>query len=362
MDEADRLLEPYRHSGAKSILLNFILIVRGHLHRAVYDYKRAEKLYLQAGRDRNGVILALRLVQSGREQEALELAKEKWLKEKKTPSPAKRAAYQGMLGTALLSREDYEQAQHHLETAAKTLEALDAINWLITVRIYLAKLYFAQGKSARAVECLRYSFGQIEARGYYDLDWWQPWVVAEMCAEAIRANIETDLVESLACKRLLPQHIDPFLPLVNHGDEAVKTKVNRILEKIGDLPGLTARLLLEKCDDEIVRKYLLKWLNDKWLTEIGLLRLREVLPWQQLAVFLASIYPPFQGDNENETNKKISKALIKSANTIKTQKKTARKKLAKNPSVLFPQGRGKAYGWAIDEGIINPQAPLPHHE
>jgi ATP/maltotriose-dependent transcriptional regulator MalT len=355
LDEADRLLEKYRLLGSQSRLLNYVLITRGHLYREIYDYERAEEIYLKAGRGHpNGVLLALRLAQRDRMREALDLALTRWRDVQKRESPVEKALYQAMLGTAYLGVGDYEEARAYLEDADRILAEHQATYGLIPVRAYLSKLAFVTGKPATGIELLRYVFDRMAEAGCYNLDWWQPWVFAELCAKAIAADIHPDFVEGLAKRRFTVEHASPYLSLVNSSKQTLRRRAIRILEHLGATTRLEARLMLNGCESAHTRERLIRWLDSGWLTEVGLLRLRQFLSWRQTEVLLAWICPRLHGSIEE-----MGKQLAVSRDTINTHIETIGITFEQAIGEPFPKGKGAhalAYDWAIHNGIVNPYA------
>lgn len=353
LDEADALLNKYRQSGSQSPLLKFVLITRGHLYREVYDYTKAEELYRKAGYGgASGTMLALRLVQPDYTQEALELARENWREEQRGESPVSRGAFQAMLGIAYLNASNYEQSQLYLEAAEKIFEKYNAIYFLITVRMYLSKLYLIVDEKPKGIQSLRYTLSQMAEEGYYGLDIWQPWVVAEMCAQAILEEIEPDFVERLIMRRLVSQHVDPFLPLVSNNRQAVRNRSSRILESLGCGDQILARQIISECLNKQTRQRLVQWLDEKWLTEVGLVRLKQLLTWRQIETFLLWIHPLIQGSIE-----KIAEEMGIGRDGVNTNLRNIRTAFQEKADVRVPGGKGAhsaAYHWAVREHFIDP--------
>jgi ATP/maltotriose-dependent transcriptional regulator MalT len=355
LDEADRLLAPYRILNISAPLLDYVLITRAELVQETYDYERATALYAQVHDLPISYLALLKLAQPGAEAEALELAQAAWRQLHTHNSPVFRAKAQTRLGVALLATRDTAQARLHLEEAEATLERYGAVHALITARLYLAKLYGMLDRTEAVLDNLRFVFSQMAARGYFGLLIWQPGVIAELCAQALHAGIEPDFVERLSIKRLTAAHAAFFSPLVNDANEAVRSRATRILHGLGG-PALTqARDKLSQCKNETVKKCLADWLGSGWLTDVGLLRLEQALSWRQMEVFLLWISPDIYGRTE-----RIASETFISVDTVNTHLKDCRALLADKMGVQFPKGKGAymaAYDWAIRNGIVNPQAP-----
>lgn len=358
LDEADALMAKHRQLGSQSDLLDFILITRGHLHRDTYDYQLAENLYRSAGRGlhetSNGVILALRLTQTDRNQEALDLAQISWRKHQGVESPVRRAKYQVLLGLAYVGVGNRLPALSCLEQSAKTLMEHGAIYDLTAVQIYLAQLYFALDMPNRGLACLDEAMKWMARNECYNLDIWLPWAVAEMCAVALRHRIVPDFVEGLAIRRLTSAHANPFLPLVNSPQQDVRDRAIRILRSQTDTLRLTARELLNTCKHDATRRRLVNWLDSGWLKELALISLAHMLSWRELETFLAWIYPPFDGSIE-----RISNELVISVDTVNRHLQNSRRDLEEAGIVAFAGGKNarmEAYGWAVRSQFIDPYA------
>lgn len=359
LDEADRMLAPYRQIGTRDQLLDNVRITRGHLYRDTYEYERAEECYRQGGRGKpNGVILALRLALPGRARESLELAWRSWQGHQHQESLVTKAKYGTMLGVAYANTGDYANALIYLKDAAMCFDVHKAMYYLSTAHLYLAKAHFALGDPGKGGEYLRRSLSHLSTAGYYNLDVWQPFIVAEMCAEAIRRGIEPDFAERLALKRLTACYAEPFFPLLNDPAAEVALRANRIVGSWEQTSGLQARQeILKSCGDESIRRRLLEWLDKGWLTETGFVRLRQLLSWREIDIFLLWIYPPLRG-----SNRKIARMLTLDLDTIKTHIKNIRLELQEKRALPFDlSGKGvylELYNWAAHNSIINPHAKL----
>lgn len=357
LDQADAFLNPYRELGVHSPLFDYVLITRGHLYRGEYDYNRAESLYRQAGRGHpNGVFLALRLEQQDQTQTALEMAQGNWSSKQSLDSIVTRAMYQAMLGLAYLNTGHHQLTKDYLESAAETFANHGAIYQLVVTRMYLAKSYFVLNQQPQGITCLHYVFSQMAQTHCYNLDWWQPWVVAEMCAVALREQIEPDFVEQLVYKRLAAAYLTPFLPLINDAHEVVRVQATRILHHFGEQTRLYARQLLNECPEQLTRARLLAWLDSGWLTEIGLITLKQMLSWRQIEIFLLWICPRLQGSIDQ-----IAKEAILESDTVNTYLKSIRISMQEKGKLSLPRGKGAhapAYDWAIRHQFINPHSTL----
>ncbi len=356
IQEADSLLAPFRGLKIASPLLDYVLITRAELTQENYDYPGAEALYNQVTNPPVSFLLLLKLAQPGEEKEALELAKVAWRQLDTHPSPVSRAKAQARLGVAwMMGTREFSQARASLEEAVTTLERYGAVHALITTKLYLAKSYLLLDRKEAALDVLRFVFSQMAAHGYLGLLIWQPYIIAEMCAQAVRAGIEPEFVERLCLKRLTAAHAAPFSLLVNDPNEDIRSRAMRILHGLGGAALAQAREKLRQCKNETVEKRLAGWLDGGWLTDAGLLRLGEVLSWRQMEIFLLWVSPDIYGRTE-----RIASETFITVDTVNTHIKECRALLAEKTGAQFPKGKGAymaAYDWAIHNGIVNPQAP-----
>lgn len=355
LDEAERLLEQYRKTGISSILLNFLLITRGHIHRDRYEYDEASDLYIQADRKENGVFLAWNLVQPDKRQAALEGAIKYADRKKRTDdSVVVVAQSQGMLGVAHMNMGDYESALDCLQKTVNIAQEKGAIYTQISYSMYLAAVYLQKSNPHRTRQLLQFVFQEMSEREYYSLDVWQPWIVAEMCAFALSENIEADFVERLVIKRLSAEHIDLLVKLVSHHKKSVSQRASRILEEFGRLSDLKAREILNRHPDQYTRERLQGWLDTGWLTAVGLIKLNEMITLREAEVLLTWICPRLHGSPTA-----IGKELSISRDTVNTHiRDNIPQKIEKHLKIEFPSGAGaynEAYVWAIENGIVDPQ-------
>lgn len=365
LDEADRLIAPYRQAVASQPgplleLVSWVSITRGNVYRDTYDYALAEEFYHQGGRGHphpNGVFMALYLAQQSHPQQALDQAWRRWNEYKNSESPVARAKQEGVLGLAYLNAGDLARAHTHLENADHILDQYQAGFDLISVRIFLAKTCLATGDEDTGASCLHFVLKWMREMGYDNLDFWVPQIIAELCAQAIRLNIEADFVVGLVMRRLNATYEIPFLPLVNDADSQVQARAIRILD-YWHAPGLPARLLLNKRLDESIRQHLVAWLDWGWLTEEGLLQLRAVLSWRELQVFLLWVYPLNRGSVQ-----KVAEVLTLGVDSVNTHLRNVARKLLEAGLISSElSGHGthlEMYDWAVRSGIINPHRDVP---
>lgn len=68
-----------------------------------------------------------------------------------------------------------------------------------------AHIALSHGRRRAGLNALRYAFGLGREYGFTHFLWWQPRVMSELCAHALKAGIEVDYVRSLIrCRQLMP--------------------------------------------------------------------------------------------------------------------------------------------------------------
>lgn len=355
LDEAERLLGQYRKTGISSVLLNFLLITRGHIHRDRYEYDEASMLYIQAGRKENGVFLAWNLVQPDKRQAALEGAKKYADRKKRTDdSVVVVAQSQGMLGIAYMNMGDYESALDCLQNTVDVAKKKGSIFVHISYSMYLAAACLKKSSPHHTRQLLQFVFKEMSEREYYTLDVWHPWIVAEMCAFALSENIEADFVERLVIKRLSADHLDPLVKLVSLNEKSISRRATHIMQTLGRLNDLEAREILNSHPDQHTRERLQGWLDAGWLTAVGLIKLNEMITLREAEVLLTWICPRLHGSPTA-----IGSELSISRDTVNTYTRDKiPPKIEEHLKIKFPSGAGaynKAYVWAIENDIIDPK-------
>ncbi|MEM7034205.1 MAG: hypothetical protein AAF629_31980 [Chloroflexota bacterium] len=348
LDEADPLLAQYRDANVQSPLLNYVLIARGHLYQEAYQYDLAETLYRQAEGTHLGVFAVLNLVQPKKAREAFEQCMEIWQSEKDRYSVVVQAKFQVMLGIAYLVTQQYEEAKAHLSDAAKVLKKYGVAYDLVTCQVYLAKVYQVLGDSQSMLSHLKAVFGWMAQKNQLTLDIWHPWIVAEMAAEAVLAEIELDFIENLMKYRIQADHARPFFNLLNDNQTNIRQMTKRILDHVD----IQAHVLLEKCRAQDSRDRFTHWLTTGWLTDIGLISLKRLMTWRQIDVFLLWSTPYFHGSIVQ-----IASEAFITKNTVNSHVRNIRPILTEQIGEQFTKGQGGyaiAYQWAIDTDIINP--------
>lgn len=361
LDEAESLLGKYRDLGSKNILLNYLLGMRACAYREMYEYDKAFFYYRYESHDSEAIQLGIKVVQKGYEQEVLDLALQERDKSQNNTTTLGVAKFQTLLGIAYLCVKKHKEALTEFQESTRVFEDCNGRFYASTNQVYLAKIYFDLGNAKQGEVYLQTAFSHLAREGCYGLDVWHPWLVADVCAKAIELDIEVDYAERLALKRFRPEHMAPFWPLANHPNEAIRTRVARILHGVGDSVRVQTQEILKTCPTESTQKHLVIWLNEGWLTHLGLIRLRNVLTWRQLEIFLCWIHPSNQGSIEGIAEKIIGKTRknIK-VDTVNTNLKEIRQRLVEIDDETFnlelPLRKGfflRVYHWAVKEGIVN---------
>jgi tetratricopeptide (TPR) repeat protein len=359
-------------------LYEWITIRRGHIYRDMGDYAAAQQCYETVKKGRNGIKMALRLVQRDRVHEALPHATERYYRSRNYQSPVDRAQNEAVLGLVYLSLSEQDPAlqseylttaRKYLEQALQVFERYDARYSLSTYRMYLAYLYLLLEKTFDAGTCLQYVLREMRMNGYYHLDVWQPWVVAKLCVFAIINGIEAEFAKDLAVRRLDSEMAGLFIPLVNHFDPGVRGLAIEILHGLGRSLIVDAFQLLEKAKaDDQTKQRLTNALKREFLTAAGMFRLKIQyrLSWREIDTFILWITPLFHGSPN-----KIARAIYLAPTTIKEYIEILQGKLniVENEEESPADGEKKdrktglfivAYDWAVREHIINPYASNDH--
>ncbi len=98
-----------------------------------------------------------------------------------------------------------------VRSIAKTIK--NRLLEFMSLTVY-AQLALEHGRRVSALKALRYAFGLGREKGFTNVLWWQPSVMAKLCARALEENIEVDFVKGLIKqRRLIPD--EPPLELAN---------------------------------------------------------------------------------------------------------------------------------------------------
>jgi len=107
----------------------------------------------------------------------------------------------------LFKRGDTERAVEYLEKAEDIASKVRSDYLIYSCHCLNACYSYKQGKHSKGKEYLKKAFAIGHNRGYINLSWWTPSVMAFLCEKALEAGIETEYAAYLVKKRgLLPQN------------------------------------------------------------------------------------------------------------------------------------------------------------
>lgn len=112
--------------------------------------------------------------------------------------------HMGMAQACLQSGET-ARALYHFSKVRRIGKPMNSDYVPFVRSLAVAQLSLKLGLRRRARRLLRYGLELGKARNYYNFPWWQPQTMANLCQEALDANIEPDYVrELIRRRRLLP--------------------------------------------------------------------------------------------------------------------------------------------------------------
>lgn len=118
------------------------------------------------------------------------------------------------LSSLLIDKGDYGQAHELIEKVNEIAVATSSYLLQIQCSLAGARLAFCQGNNKDGAIHLKNSFQIMREKGFVNLSWWRPSVMAQLCVKALEYGIETEYVTSLISKRnLIPD--DPPVHLEN---------------------------------------------------------------------------------------------------------------------------------------------------
>jgi tetratricopeptide (TPR) repeat protein len=278
---------------------------RGHIHRDMGDPHTARSYYAQASLDGSAIELALNLTLRDHCDKALAPALEYYHRSRHWQSPLEMAKAEAILGIAYLShaehhgafaQEHFAAAKRHLEAALPEVERSSSTYFLATYRLYLANLYVMIGRTYDAWKSLEYTLSEMKRSRCYNLDIWQPWVVARMCAHAIRESIEPDFAVELAARRLSLNYGAEFIPLLNHEDQIVRSRASHMLQALRREPFFAAAKQTQQSQAyQQAQRHGMAALLSRFPTEHGLVYLDHYrIIWSEIDILAPWIRPAFR--------------------------------------------------------------------
>lgn len=274
-----------------------------------------------------------------------------------------RAHFHVLIGLAALGADRVVEAKQHFEKAECNFDHYKCYSKLTSVNFYLAKVYYLFNNKQKYVAYLKKSLDSLAAQECFNLDWWQPWTVAEMCVVALREGIQIGFVERWMMRRLSEHEAHYFYPLLNHADPQIRELALRLLKPFPQSIEVEARQLLEndKIYEETKARFV-NWLDSGWLTPLGLISLKNLMRgWRRLEIMLLWICPHFQGSKDKiaDLHLKNDKGQCIKPDTIGKHLDSIRDLLRAEKilaSDAFNVGLyALTYQWAIQKEYINPK-------
>jgi LuxR family transcriptional regulator, maltose regulon positive regulatory protein len=99
---------------------------------------------------------------------------------------------------------DYRRAHRHLCRARHIARRIGSRTGLFRNELTLAELYFSQGHAELGLDCLRRGLALGRENRIVHTDWWLPKSMAELCARALEAGIETEFAREIIRINKLP--------------------------------------------------------------------------------------------------------------------------------------------------------------
>jgi LuxR family transcriptional regulator, maltose regulon positive regulatory protein len=99
---------------------------------------------------------------------------------------------------------DYRRAHRHLCRARHIARRIGSRTGLFRYELTLAELYFSQGHAELGLDCLRRGLALGRENRIVHTDWWLPKSMAELCARALEAGIETEFAREIIRINKLP--------------------------------------------------------------------------------------------------------------------------------------------------------------
>lgn len=191
-----------------------------------------------------------------------------------------------------LLEQRYHEALDRLEDVLEQFEAAGELVAAFAVRIYLAYTYSKRGDRESCHTSLSTGLEWAEATGVDGFPmFWYPPIVAEACAEALRADIHPDHVEAIFVRRLGEAGVPALLSLLETESPKVRRRARSIVAAVG---GAEVADVLDEISAEAVAEAIFEHLREGRLAMGRLADLEERLRtaehydrsnWTRVAVF-----------------------------------------------------------------------------
>jgi ATP/maltotriose-dependent transcriptional regulator MalT len=313
--------------------LEWIHLWRGCIYRDQGKFDLAEEQFGLIHGKTFADLAYLRLLQQDYD-EALRLARRAHRVRNPGEVAIERARATATLAIALAHKTFYEAANDYFAQAEKVLTKWDSIQRLLSLRLQRAAIELDRGHVDIATSILQDALPRARQHGYLHFFWWNPNVIARLCAHALETGIEVGYVRDLASRRLGPEQASYFQHLLTSEDDLVRDRALSILQDVGresDVRHIAAEQILQDCDNVVIRDNIASVMQSGVLTRGALehLRKRYALTWKEIEVFaLYYLSPSVKGIPSGVNLRRECAARLRvSENTMRAHVKNIRLKL-----------------------------------
>lgn len=306
---------------------------RGSLYRDENRFDLAEGNFGEVG-DKALADLALLRLRQKDSDEALRVARVAHRARDRHETAVERARANGTLAIICASRGLYEAAEQHYHEAEVSLQASNCLLRLLSLRLHRAGMALDRGRFDAANLLIRQTLGAARQRGYRHFLWWDPFVLAKVCAQALLMRIEVPYVREIALGRLGRDETVHFRGLLNADTESVRNDALAILQGLSESGSVDASALdalFQECDNPRTRASLKRAVEAGAVSSVGIDRLRHRygLTWKELEVFVMYYLSPAVLGHKAGTNlrRMCAEQLFVSENTVRAHIKSIRLKL-----------------------------------
>lgn len=358
-----KALEAFEHAESRvsrriAVQQQWIHLWRGCVYRDMRNFASAQA-DLSAASDKGLADLAMLRLLQGEGEQALALARAAH-KAQTAETAVERARAEGTLGIALAAQGMREAAERHLTLAEEALKSSGGAFRLLGLQLHRAVMHLDHGDPAECDRILRHVFRQASMRNYRHFLWWNPTVMARLCARAFKQRIEPDFALGLALARLSGEHIVFFRELVDGGSETESPHPRRealsLVQEIGtpdDARRIVADQVLAECKNNSIRRDLSSALTSGMLPLRGLSSLRDQydLTWREAQIFVVYYLGPTvrPGGPSGNLRKDCAKRLCLSENTLRVHVKNLRRKL----DLSWETGSASLREWLVQRGLAS---------
>ena len=336
--EFEKALEALQNSEALTqphirTRLDWIHLWRGRIYRDQGKFELADEQFALVQEKAHADVAYLRLLQ-GEHSEALLLARRAHSARSGSEAAIERARATATLGIALARKTLFESAEIHLDQAQEVLSRLNSKQHLASLLLQRAMIKLDSGAIEAANELLRTALTHARENDYQHFFWWNPDVIAALCAHALESGIEVAFTRELAAKRLGAGQSRYFQQLLCSEQKSVRECALSILQEIGKVDKaqeLAITQILGDCNNPSIREGIGDAIRTGILNRsiIAVLRNRYALTWKEIEVFSLYYLRPSTGGAHTHGNlrRECAKRLFISENTMRAHVKNIRLKL-----------------------------------